>query len=62
MLQSLYGGLTLGSPDGSGTSGANNFSVNCADQHSVVGMTEKLTFSGSIVGLLMFRALFAQEP
>jgi hypothetical protein len=57
ILQSQTSGHALGAFNGSASSGANNLATNCAAQHSVVRITERLTISGSIMGPLINRAL-----
>jgi hypothetical protein len=54
----------LGVSDGNATSGANYLSVYCAleAQHSIIRMIKRLTFSSSIMDLLIIRAVLPQEP
>ena len=64
ILQSPRGSHILGVIDGNATSGANYVSIYCAleAQHSIVRMIKRLTFSSSIMDLLMIRAPLLQYP
>lgn len=62
MIQSLFGTLFLGSIFGSATSPANNVATNCTAQYSVVKMIKGLTFSSSIMNLLIDRAFISHFP
>lgn len=62
MIQSLCGTRFLGSTFGSTTSPANNVATNCTAQYSVVRMTKGLTFSSSMMNLLIDRALISHFP
>jgi hypothetical protein len=64
ILQSLTGSHILGVTDGNATSDANCASMYCAPeaQHSIVRILKRLTFSSSMMDLLMIRTLMLQVP
>jgi hypothetical protein len=63
-VYSTRGSCFFGPPDGNPGPGTNSLSMYCEleAQHSVVRMIERLTFSGSIMGPLMIRAVMLQDP
>ena len=64
ILQSLSGSCMLGATHGDATSVPNYASMYCVleAQHSIVRMIKRLTFGGSMMDILVIRALSRHEP